>query len=450
MINAMMSQLIIYAIIASLFLEAEVFSFILFDTRIRIVQIMGVIALLYALILVVLRRMTIKTTSIDLHLWGYIAVNIVSIYYAHWMSRGVKISLLLFSLVLLYYAVTMLLSINNNFNKSFKFLIIVGILEVSYGIYQVIAGMMNSQYGFHLPVGYLGIIHSDFIGSIWGRPYGTFVEPDWYGTICMYFSLVLMALYYSKSENNKLYYGLGIFLCMTGLFFSFVRSAWLGFLAGAIFMLLYRYKSKISNIHVMLYVKKVIFLVVLLAAAIYFIKPLRTIMVQRFFTHYSGAAVSFENVRAKQMVISFKAFINSPIIGNGPGSGAFNYSSGGIDNLNGYYVGGEEEIKDDKGFNPSILLTVLEDTGFIGFFIFISLLYQIAKINKQGMLLIRNAYSMKVFGLYAGLVGVFVSYLLNQGMWIPFTWVFVAFNIVAIRKGLKADVENDCKGGNDG
>jgi hypothetical protein len=55
----------------------------------------------------------------------------------------------------------------------------------------------------------------------------------------------------------------------------------------------------------------------------------------------------------------------------------------------------------------------------------------------MGMQMIGNNYSIEVFGLFAGLVGLAMSYFFSQGMWLPFTWVFLAFNIAAIQEGLK-------------
>jgi len=432
---------LLYAIILTLFLESKIFSFYLFGARIRILQILEVIAVCYFFLAVSLGRIRLKKTPLDFPLWCYILINFIALANTVWIARSAKIAILLFSLIILYYVIINFLSTQEIFDKAFNLLLYTGIIEIIYGLYQVLAGMSNYIFGFNLPVGHLGIIHKDYIGSPWGRPYGTFVEPDWYGAVSMFFAIVFISLYYSKIKEKKRFYYYGMVISLLGLFFSFVRAAWIGFVVGAMTLLFCRYRTKLSRLNLSLYITRISFFVAVLVIAILMSSTLRTILRERFYSAYTGSRIGLENIRVQQMKTSFKAFLKHPILGNGPGSSAFNYLAEEY---------GEEYAKNiikvemslgiSAGFNPSIITTVLEDTGIIGLIIFIILVYKITHYNYKKIQLINNQYAIVATGLFGGLTGLFTSYIFTQGFWIPFTWVFLAFDIISLKLGARNKV----------
>jgi len=91
----------IYTIIIVLFFEAHVFSFYIFGARIRVVQVVEVIALVSLLVAIFTGKTKLKRTPIDFFLWAYILVNFVALINAPSVRQGLKIAILL----LLYYII---------------------------------------------------------------------------------------------------------------------------------------------------------------------------------------------------------------------------------------------------------------------------------------------------------------------------------------------------------
>lgn len=430
---------IIYGIILTLFLEGHKFSFYLFGARIRIIQVIEVMGIFYIVLSFLLGKYRIRKTPLDLPLWSYLGVNFLAITNAVWFTRSVKISVLLLSLALLCYLVYSIITTKEIFDKSFKLLLYIGVVEIIYGIYQVVAGMLNYYLGTNLSIGYLGIVHTDFIGSPWGRPYGTFVEPDWYGIICMFYALVFMYIYYSKVKIRKSFYLGGFILSLIGLFFSFVRSAWVGFIFGCLFFLANKYRHRIK-INFSIFVRDTLVFIVFCITVVLLSPSLQNVIKERFFTKYVGAAFSFENVRVQQIITSLEAFLRKPILGNGPGSSAFNY----FKKTTGKEIISREDMNSPElaGFNPSLIITVLEDTGLIGLFLFFVLIFKIVRLYYRQVRLLDQRYSVIATALFGGLIGLFISYFFTSGFWLPFTWVFLAFSISVLKIGKTTGIEN--------
>jgi len=425
---------LIYAIIASLFLEADFFSFHFFGARIRIIQIIGIVALICLIVRVTMSVSKPKKTPIDAPLCGYILVNFAAIINAPSMVRSLKIAVLLLSLALLYYIIVNLIDSKELFKKAFNLLLYIGLGEIVYGLYQVAAGMFNYYLGIGLPVGHRGIMHAGFINSPWGRPYGTFAEPDWYGAVSMFFSLLFMSLYFSRLREKKKFYLFGMVISILGMFLSFVRASWIGFLGGIFVLLLLKHKVKLSRINVINFSKFLLCLVVGFLILIILIPSTIDILGTRV-APTGAAGVGATNVRFVQMRHSINLFLNSPILGNGPGC----FSVLGIWGHNEEYYNQlvrEGLISIESRYDPSIATTVLADTGILGAFFFIILLFSFLKYNLLTIPKIGGFYQVVSFSLLGGIVGLFISYIFTQGFWLPFTWVFLGFNISAIKIGV--------------
>lgn len=422
-------ELILYLIIIALFFEAQPFSFYVGDFRVRISLLLTVIGSLSLGIHFLIGRRNLQGSPIDLPIIAYVLVNFISIYNAAWVGRGYKIALLLLSLAVMYMLVVNFLRDENVYKKAFRLLLWAGIAEAAYGLYQVGAGILNNYAGMDLYVGFLGTIHKEFIGAPWGRPYGTFAEPDWYGTICMVFALLFTYLK-SNAEGVKRdrILTVGLVVTITGLLLSFVRSAWMGYAAGLVlYMLMPGSRTQLNG---RLLIRWVIAVAVVLVVAFILVEPLQKVVLARFFPDYEGASFSTQNVRVQQMAVSLGEFIQHPLIGNGPGSGAFDLykNAFGPDSpVDEFLVSGITE-----GFNPSVIFTALEDTGVAGLacllIIAIAVIRTLSRRESIASAYLRSAASAW-YGVLAGLV---VSYLFTQGLWLPFTWVFLAFAIVPV------------------
>lgn len=463
LIFSLIGELLVFLMTLSLFFEGHAFSFYFLQARIRIIQILEIIGIFYLFFGAFTKRLTLRSSPIDKFIWGYIAINAISLVNAKWFGRSLKISLLLFSLALLYYLFYNLLGARKIYEKAFKFLIYTGLLQIMYGLYQVIAGIINWCFKLNLPIGYLGLIHVQYIGSPWGRPYATLVEPVWYGAICMFYSLLFFVLS-CKSSNKRRLYSLSLNLSLIGLFLSFARGAWLGFFVALLFSLFFKYKFKHLKLDISVYIKNLYMPLVLIFIIIIISPQIRGIIKERFHPSYDpGASLNLTNARIGLIKNSMRRFINAPteniikdnnqisnippsrsssymslVIGNGPGSSGFSYIA---------IAKGEEyakeitrgkitlERKEDEGFDPSIISTVLSDTGIIGLIIFLLLIGAIVMLNFKTIPLLIEEYQLIGLGSFLGIIGLFMSYIFSQGLWIPFTWVFLAFNTAAFKNG---------------
>jgi len=424
----------VYAVIIFLFLEANIFSFYFVGARIRIVQVIEVVVLFSLLVRVSIGKSKLVKTPIDLPLWGYILVNFIAIVNSPSIVRGLKIAILLLSLALLYYIFVNFVDSKELFNKAFNLLLYIGLGEIIYGLYQVVAGMFNHYLGISMPVGYRGIVHAEFIGSPWGRPYGTFVEPDWYGAISMFFALLFISLYFSRLKKRRRFYLFGMLISILGMFLSFARASWFGFLGGIIVLLIFKSRVKLSRLSIANFSKFLIFLVVIFLILIILSPTLINILGTRL-TLAGDAGLGATNVRFVQMRHSVKLFLAHPILGNGPGC----FSTLGIwGDSEEYYNQLVEEglLSVERRYDPSIITTVLADTGIMGIIFFILLIFSFFRYNFLVTPKVSEYYQVVSFSLLGGISGLFVSYILTQGFWIPFTWVFIGFNISALRIGL--------------
>jgi len=410
----------IYLIIITLFLEASIFSFYLLGARIRIVQIIEIIVLFCIFIRFSIGKFRFLKTPIDVPLFGYLLINFIAIINSPSIYRSLKISILLLSLALLYYIIVNYIDNKELFVNAFNLLLYVGLLEIIYGLYQVVAGIFNHYFNTNLYIGYLGLMHAEFINSPWGRPYGTFIEPDWYGAVAMFFSLLFISLYFSQLRERKKLYLFGMIISILGMFLSFVRISWVGFLVGMIFLLIFRPKVKLSKLNVKNFTKFFFYFIVFFLLFIFLTPNLLNILNTRF-TFEGDAGISVNNIRFIQFKHALKLFLNSPIIGNGPGCFSV--------------LGGEKDYGMLR-FDLSIVTTVLADTGILGAIFFIILSFSFFKYNLLTIPKINGFYQVVSFSLLGGIIGLFISYIFTQGFWIPFTWVFLGFNISALRIGL--------------
>ena len=426
-------SLIVYAIVIVLFFEGNAFSFYFFSARIRLVQVIEVLGIIIFIILISLNKVKLKKTPLDFPLFAYVLVNFIAIINAQSIAQGLKIALLLLSLVLLYYLVVNLLTQKIIFEKAFNLLLYVGLVIVFFGIYQVIAGALNYYLNTNLPIGHSGIIQVEFLGSPWGRPYSTFVEPDWYGAVSMFYSILFISLYFSKLDKRKKFYLFGAIISVLGMLLSFVRASWVGFIAGIVFLSIIGKKLKASKFKLKILIL-ILSSLVLLVLAITLFSPVFGEIIEKRFTKEGAASISADNARFKQMRQSVNIFLEHPIIGSGPGSFALKGIWGDSESYYNQLVQ-EGKISVYKRYDPSIITTILADTGIVGALFFLLLLFTFIKFNLGVMQKIGNYYQAVSLGLFAGIIGLFSSYIFTTGFWIPFTWVFLGFNIAALNLG---------------
>src|SRR5256885_11787684 len=90
-----------------------------------------------------------------------------------------------------------------HFRLALNTLLVAGVAESLYGIYQMFAGVVAFHTGVDLPAGHVGIRPEGRTGFGYGQPYGTFQEPGWMGAVLMFFGLVFAALYLGAGAGGR-------------------------------------------------------------------------------------------------------------------------------------------------------------------------------------------------------------------------------------------------------
>lgn len=451
-------------LVAAVFFEGAGFSFSFMGMRIRSVQVLEIAFLAFLGVSWLAGKWRWRKSPLDHWLIAYLAVNLIAVANSSWKTRSLKIFLLLVSLALLYWLVFQLLASARGFRLAFHAFLLVGFLQVLFGLYQVAAGALNHYRGWTLPVGHLGTVHREFINSVWGRPYGTQVEPDFYGALCMVLALIFFALFFSAPNRERRWWLAGALVSLAGLYLSFVRTAWLVFLPAFALLVVLRKRWPFLKADWKRFALVVASIIGLHLAAVQAIAPLRAIHDFRFASvtappreralpgpglqagreklpgpgvragketlpgsdqHFGG-----ENIRFDFMKIAWRAFLRSPILGNGPGSFAYSKweSRWGA-------AATREKIRNNAfaSTDPNLPLTVLEDTGLIGFFLFMVIAFRFCRLNFTGIAVTGAPPAPQALALFVGLLALFATYFMTSGFWLPLTWVLLGLNIAALK-----------------
>jgi hypothetical protein len=481
-------------LVAAAFFEGAGFSFQILDMRVRSVQVLEIVFLGFLGVLWLSGKWRWQKSPLDFWLLAYLSINFIAIFNSPWQARAVKIFLLLVTLALLYWLVYQLLRTVKDFFLAFYVFLAMGTLQVLFGLYQVLAGALNHYRGWSLPIGYMGMVHREYINSVWGRPYGTQVEPDFYGAICMVFALIFFSLYFSGRGKTRKWLLAGAVISLIGLYLSFVRTAWLIFLL--LFLLQFVFKKKWPFLKANWKLSAVVIgaffgfhlLAVQLIAPIKAINefrftakvapsqkkavlPLKAIHEFRFyakvmpsqkkhnfsfiakfmpfqqtreFRFYTKVTLSqkkavpeqsslfnSQNIRFVLIKISWQAFLQNPVLGSGPGSFAYFYWEYCLGE-----VAAQKKIT-EKAFpqtDPSMPFTILEDTGIIGFVLFAAIIGLFGFLNFKGIAKSGVPPAPLALALFISLLALLMSYIMTSGFWLPLTWVFLGLNIASLKR----------------
>ena len=456
-------------LVVAVFFEGSGFSFQILGMRVRSVQVLEIVFLGLLGVLWLFGKWRWQKSPLDFWLLAYLSINFIAISNSLWKARSMKIFLLLVTLALLYWLVYQLLRTVKDIFLAFYVFLAMGTLQVLFGLYQVLAGALNHYRGWRLPIGYMGMQHREYINSVWGRPYGTQVEPDFYGAICMVFALIFIILYFSKSGISKRWLLAGTFISMLGLYLTFVRVSWLVFLL--VLPILSFFGKKLSFFRFTW--KSAVFIIGVAVGAhviaVNTVPPIKQIIQFRFATKVpvkiekgtakiekgtahqdlpavwqdAGSLLNNQNVRLSMIKLSLRAWRENPFIGNGPGSFAYaNWRS----NLRG--AGARQGIA-DKAFrpptNPSMPFTVLGDTGLLGLIVFMVIAGKIFLLGLKRFVAPPTLLTPQAFALFVGLLALFLSYVLTDGLWLPLSWVFLGIGMAHFRCFPEVIEENSAK-----
>jgi len=402
------SQVGTFFLFATLYLESLPFSFETVIGRVRpntvVISILSYLILLSYLI----GRAKAKIPKPILFLAIYITVNIISLLKSENLAMSLRIIWLLINWFLVSIYLVNYCSSEKVAIKMVKWFLFFGIIQALLGIGQIVGE-------FERPTATMGSGDSDY-----------------FGLVIMGNLLILSTLQILKVRvfGKRLDFFI-VILFIINLYFSFVRSAWLGYISGFIFIILFALFYRFRRYSVP---KKNLLRAVCVAALIFYAAFSLTSDLQEYFqTRLSLTATGNysikENIRFKMMAHSWNNAMASPIIGNGPA--AFTTQGTALN------------IKYGRGiaFDPSIATTLMNDTGILGaltfilfLLVFFSDVFRTFKYNPQSILAkYAVAFSIGVFGLL-------ISYVFTNGLWLPFSWVFfgltTALAAAARRQGI--------------
>ncbi len=429
-------------LLVSVFFEGSGYSFHLLGVRVRSVQIFEFLFLGILGALALLGKWRWRKSPLDFWLLAYLAVNFVAIFNSSWKARSIKIFLLLVSLVLLYWLVYQLLQTAKDMILAFYVFLAMGALQVLFGLYQVLAGALNHYQKWRLPIGHLGLVHREYINSVWGRPYGTQVEPDFYGAICMVFALIFLILFFSEGGRKK-WQCAGALLSLLGLYFSFVRVSWLVFLLVLLLLPFGRKKMsffKLNWLSVLLIIGSA---AGVYAAAFYAVPPIRQICKIRFATRLpvnvneaeawkmNDSLLNRENVRLSMIQTSLRTWKEHLVLGAGPGSFAYSWWRSQLGE-----TGARQKIA-EKAFpltNPSLLFNLIADSGLLGLLIFLVLTAKFITISCRTFTQPWPESGPRPFALAVGLMALLLTYVLTNGIWMPLSWILLGLATAQLRE----------------
>ena len=401
-----------FFLLLTLFLESEDFiiSSPLGRMRPNLLFIITIGFFCFFLVLSNLKNKTWKVNKAFALLFLFFIVNIVSLFFADFsdplrFEMGAKILFLYACWLVVFYFIEYICSVPERALTFIKILFLMGFLETLVGTSEMIAALAKGNFY---------------------RPDGTISngDADFYAILLMAFLISMVVLRILKvTVISKKFDSFFIFLLALNVFLSFVRSAWGGFIIAMLFLFFLEFinafgeKKKEDKV-----AGKIIFsllLVAIFVLGIYYVflsANLQEFALNRLTvpTTDEGDIGGTTGTRLLLMAESFSYFLQSPIIGNGPS--AFS--------LQGLLM---EEIpwRGDTAFDPSIITTVLNDTGIIGGVVFIWFIVSIFKYvfhmyrKDQNNILMKYsfAFSITIFGLL-------VSYVPTTALWFPFSWVF--------------------------
>ena len=79
----------------------------------------------------------------------------------------------------------------------------------------------------------------------------------------------------------------------------------------------------------------------------------------------------------------------------------------------------------ENAFDPSIITTLLNDTGLIGLITFFIFIFKICSLSiKTFNVKSSNIMSNYSIAFTSTMIGLIVSYIPSTALWIPYSWVF--------------------------
>jgi len=389
------------------YLESLPFSFETPIGRIRPNLVMVAVITIGMILDIMIRRTPIRVPKPVVFLAAYVAVNIFCLFKSESPAMSIRVVCLLTGFLAVCIYMANCFSTEQSSLKIVRFFFFLGVVQALIGLLEI-------------------------TGATFERPAATMGSGD-----SDYFALVMMGnllVFNSLQMLGVRVFGRILDLLISGLFavnvyYSFVRSSWIGYMLGLCFMVGLVF---LGNLGRSTGSRKRGVIVVGITCVFFFgaylaIPQIQSAVLDRVSFSETGTASIQENIRIEMMRESWGNALSSPIFGNGPGA----FTS----------QGHSLEIDYGRGvaFDPSIATTIMNDTGLLGTIAFLIFLWEYYRYIFRAIKLKPNSimakyavsFSVAVFGLLAG-------YLMTNGLWLPFSWVFfgfpLGFSVVSLKQ----------------
>ncbi|MFO0704358.1 MAG: O-antigen ligase family protein [Candidatus Andersenbacteria bacterium] len=405
----------------ALFFEADQFSLTLPFGRVRLYHLLIVLLALRVLLDLARGKIQWRSTPLDLPLALYVLVNWAAVWVAPVQGIALKIAGLITLLAFLYWSITQLIRTKKDFLHYTRLLLSATVAIALYGLFQVFAVWFASRFEVTLWSGV--VIHSDVIP--YGRPYGTFVEPDWFGTIMAAALVGVGLLSFAKAFKNRQVELLGISgILLVATVLSAVRGGWLAAIVAVPVLLVFNHKKlKLLDASTL---PALLVTVAVVSVAVLAVTPaVRHALTDRVATLTTPSTLEVEP-RFLIMQDGWQLFRKHPAIGRGPGA----YTTLGTLP---FVRPMTAAIYGIENFQTNAFLTVLIDTGLIGLVLALLLLWRLIKTLWQALTktLTSDPQVRAVLFCLAGAgLTLLLGYQVSTGMWLGLTWYLVSLIIV--------------------
>jgi O-antigen ligase len=406
-------------LVPALFLEADSFSIQLPIGRFRIYHF--ILLVLFARLVwdVLSKKVAFRKTALDWPIVIYLAVNAGTIAVAPDKMIAAKITGLLVLLALLYWTVVHFIRTREAFFNQLKLLAASTVIVALYGLFQVFAVWLMQNHDIFIWGGQ--IIHSDVIP--FGRPYATFVEPDWYGTYMLAAFVVTAILALNRHHRaHQVEYFMMALLFGVALMLSAVRGAWLAGLL--IIPITYWFDRRGKNGMQWSFVRPVLLGIAGLILILFLVAPEVPHALYDRITTLLDPQLFAKEPRFLVMQDGWNIFLSSPWFGYGPGAyttlGTLPFVKPMLALIHGI-----------QNFQTNAIITILVDTGITGLIAASWLLVRLVKSIRKGL---KNAVQDPIlrtvlFGLSMALLSLGIAYQASTGLWLGLTWYLVSLII---------------------
>jgi O-antigen ligase len=333
---------------------------------------------------------------------AFVALSALSISFSILPGESVRIVALQIVLVIVYVVITAACSREDHLQKAIITLVAAGAIVAAFGMYQLFA------YHLGLPTGItrgLGQGRPWSFLSRYGRPSGTFFEPDWLGAFTMQTALLAIPMaIHGDPRYRRLAYASAAF-AFAGLLVSGARAAWLGFVVGAAGLLLFRSARRLRLLGFAAFAAMLAIGLLALLAAVY---PAYGILIHERLTNMFDAQSHGIAGRVNTLAVIVQQIRVHPLRGSGTGI---------LDAL----VAGQQQAFAGR-LGPNLFLTTWMEIGVAGvallFWLFGLTLWRVGRAARRS-----DVVGALAQGLFAGVIALIVQSQFNNSFLLGFFWV---------------------------